>query len=329
MKQILVVEMGGTISAKGVHRFDYKDYTSGIFEGEDFLKQIPELGEMAQITFSTFSKISSTKVKPENWIFLRQFLLDKLSTNYYDGIVISHGTSTLEETAYFLHLTMPVKVPIVFVGAQRPFTSVSTDAPLNLINAIRVASSKGARGKGVLVVLNNEINSAREATKGDTYRLNSFHSYYHGYLGLVDTDETVQFYRKPTRLHTFNSSFSELSIKTLPKVEIVYSYAGADNFLIDSIIESGNYAGIVVAGIGAGLFTPEQIDSLQKAIDKGLFVGRSSRGGSGRVVDIKPYKSYSFINTDDLSPQKARILLMLSLLKYNCVEKIQHVFNTH
>lgn len=330
LKHIHVIEMGGTISAKGLHRLDYKDYTSGIFQKNDFMEQIPELKSIAKLTFSTFSNISSTKITAQHWIKLRNLMIKKLHEDkVIDGFVISHGTSTLEETAYFLHLTIPTEKPIVFVGAQRPFTALSSDAHLNLIQAIRVASSDKAIGKGVLVVLNDEIHSAREVTKGSTYRLDTFHSNTHGNLGIVDTDHTVQFYRQPTRKHTIHSEFSQLKIEELPEVEIVYSYAGANGLLIDSIVQSGKYRGIVVAGTGAGLVSPEQLISLNKAAKEGLFVVRSSRVGNGRVINIKPYEPYPFISGDDLLPQKARILLMLSLLKYDNINDIQQLFHTH
>src|SRR5699024_10926803 len=144
----------------------------------------------------------------KHWIQLRKIIIDTLAENDVDGFVISHGTSTLEETAYFLHLTVSTDKPIVFVGAQRPFTALSSDASLNLIQAVRVAANDAAINKGVLVVLNDEISSAREVTKQSTYRLDTFQSNKHGFLGVVDTDGTVQIYRQPLRKHTIHSEFS-------------------------------------------------------------------------------------------------------------------------
>src|SRR5699024_6615377 len=233
MKHIHVIELGGTISARGRDRLDLKDYTSGIFHKSDFLQQIPELKDIASLSFTTFSKISSTKITSEHWLTLRKIIIDQLSHHNVDGFVISHGTSTLEETAYFLHLTVPTDKPIVFVGAQRPFTALSSDAPLNLVQAVRVAASDEAVGKGVLVVLNDEISSASEVTKQNTYRLDTFQSNNHGFLGVVDTDHTIQFYRQPTRMHTIHSEFSKLNFTTVPEVDIIYSYAGASGILVD------------------------------------------------------------------------------------------------
>lgn len=329
MKNIHIIEMGGTISARGTDRLDYKDYVSGELGGKDFLKEIPELFDIANISFTVYSDISSTKITTDDWNTLRQKVIELAKQPTVDGIVITHGTSTLEETAYFLHLTVPTEKPIVFVGAQRPFTALSSDAQLNLVQAVRVAASNDACHKGVLVVLNDQINCAREATKTNTYRLDTFQSGSHGLLGIIDADHTVQFYRQPLRTHTYRSEFALFDYHTLPHVEIVYSYAGANGFLIKQIVENGTYKGIVAAGTGAGLLTPSELVALEKATEKGLFIVRSSRGGGGRVVNINSYAKYPFISADDLSPQKARILLMLSLLKYDNPKKIQHIFHTY
>src|SRR5699024_5635500 len=329
VKRIKVIEMGGTISADGVDRLDLKDYESGIYTGEDYIKAIPELNEIADVSFESFLKVSSTKINAAHWVQLRNKATKCLCEEEYDGIVITHGTNTLEESAYFLHLTVPSEKPIVFVGAQRPFTALSTDAHLNLLQAVRVAASDEARGRGVLVLLNDEISSARDVTKTNTYRLEAFQSGQFGYLGYADTDKQIHFYRQPTRKHTIHSEFSNLEMTHLKNVEIVYSYAGATGHVIDHIANSGNYSGIVTAGTGAGLMSPGELEALQKATEKGLFVVRSSRVGNGRVVPIKPYEKYDFISGDNLLPQKARILLMLSLLKYNKTDEIQKVFNEY
>lgn len=329
MKNIKIIEMGGTISAEGLHRLDLKDYTSGIYSSNHFMQTLPELNEFANVSFEIFSTISSTKICTEHWIQLRKLVCDLAESVDCDGIVISHGTSTLEETAFFLHLTVPTDKPIVFVGAQRPYSALSSDAQLNFIQAVQVAACDEAHGKGVLIVLNNTISSARDASKTSTYRLETFQSGVHGFLGVIDADHTVQFYRQPTRKHTLQSEFSALTISNLPAVEIIYSYAGADGFLIEQITNSGLFSGIVVAGTGAGLLTPEQLEATEKAMEKDLFVVRSSRVGNGRVMPIQSYESYPFIHADDLLPQKARILLMVSLCIYNDISAIQHIFNTY
>src|SRR5690625_460472 len=329
MKKIKVIELGGTISGKGTDRLDFKDYKSGVFTGEDFLHSIPELANIANVTFESFLSVSSTSLKSEHWIKLRQKVMTYLIDSDIEGVVITHGTNTLEETAYFLHLTVPTNKPIVFVGAQRPFTAIGTDTHINLLQAIRVAASDKATGKGVLVVLNDEISSAREVTKTNTYRLEAFQSGQLGYLGFIDPDKKVQFYREPTRQHTIQSEFATLDLKELANVEIIYSYAGATGHLIEHVTNSAAYAGIVTAGTGAGLVSPNELTALKSAREKGLFIVRSSRVGNGRVVPIEPYREFDFIHGDNLLPQKARILLMVSLLKYKDTAALQHVFNTY
>jgi len=329
MKKIRVIEMGGTISAKGTDRLDLKDYTSGIYTGDDFSEQIPEINDIADVTFDTFLSVSSTEINASHWVQLRNKVIETFENEAYDGIVISHGTNTLEESAYFLHLTVPSDKPIIFVGAQRPFTALSTDAHYNLLQAIRVAASHEAIGKGVLVVLNDEISSAREVTKTNTYRLEAFQSGQFGYLGFVDPDKKIHFYREPTRKHTIHSEFSEMEIKQLPDVEIIYSYAGATGHLIDYIIESGAYKGIVTAGTGAGLVSPSEKAALEKARQHGIHIVRSSRVGNGRVMGIKGYEADHFIHGDNLLPQKARILLMVSLLKYGATTDLERIFNSY
>jgi len=329
MKKIKVIEMGGTISAQGTDRLDLKDYTSGIYTGDDFSEQIPEINDIADVTFDSFLSISSTEINASHWVQLRNKVIETFEDEAYDGIVISHGTNTLEESAYFLHLTVPNDKPIIFVGAQRPFTALSTDAHYNLLQAIRVAASNEAIGKGVLVVLNDEISSAREVTKTNTYRLEAFQSGQFGYLGFVDPDKKIHCYREPTRKHTIHSEFSEMEIKQLPDVEIIYSYAGATGHLIDYIIESGAYKGIVTAGTGAGLVSPSEKAALEKARQHGIHIVRSSRVGNGRVMGIKGYEAEHFIHGDNLLPQKARILLMVSLLKYEATADLERIFNSY
>lgn len=329
MKKIKIIEMGGTISAKGINRLDRQDYISGNYNGEDYLNDLPELEQLANIDFFEFSKVSSTEINQSHWLKLRSLIVYFLNKQDYDGVVITHGTSTLEETAYFLHLTLPTSKPVVLVGAQRPYTALSTDAGLNLINAIKVACDENSHDLGVLVVLNNEINCAREVSKTHTYQVQAFSSSDFGLLGTVEPDHSVQYYRKPIRLHTMQSNFSNIMITELPEVAIVYSYAGAKGDIINSLIDAGNYKGIIIAGTGAGLMSPLEKEALSKAQNAGCFIVRSSHVGHGRVTETLNFSDSNFIAGDNLSPQKARILLMISLLKYETVKDIQQVFYSH
>lgn len=329
MKKIKVIELGGTISAVGLDRLDLKDYTSGHFTGDHYLKDIPEMKDIANVSFESFLRISSTAINSEHWLQLRKKVMADLVDGDLDGLVITHGTNTLEETAYFLHLTIPTTKPIVLVGAQRPYTALSTDAHYNLLQAIRIAASEEAKGLGVLVALNDEISSAREATKTNTYRLEAFQSGQLGFLGYVDPDKKIHFYRQPTKKHTVHSEFAYEIINYLPEVEIIYSYAGASGHLIDAVVANENYQGIVTAGTGAGLIAPNELTALTRATEKGLVVVRSSRVGNGRVMGVAPYKDEAFITADNLLPQKARILLMLALTKYKDPKQMQDIFDTY
>lgn len=321
--------MGGTISAQGTSRVDLKDYVSGQLTGDDFLQHIPELHSIANIDVKQIDKVSSTAINEQHWGTLQREITQALTDEAYDGVVITHGTNTLEETAYFLHVTVPTQKPIVMVGAQRPFTAMSSDAQMNLFHAFRVAVHPDAYGKGVVVVANDEISCAREVTKTNTYRLETFQSGQFGYLGFIDPDDTVQFYRTPTRIHTYQSKFAHKSYDNMPRVGIIYSYAGATGDLIQLATESNLYDGIVMAGTGAGRCSPHEDEALAEAANKGVVIVRSSRVGNGRVVGIDHFNQYPVVCADNLQPQKARILLMLAMTTTNNITDIQTIFDTY
>lgn len=318
MKNIVVIEMGGTISAHGEHRLDCTDYISGRYDGIDFIAAVPELTHVANVRFESFLRVSSTAITSADWLRLRARVMELFTSDDCDAIVITHGTNTIEETAYFLHLTVPSEKTIVVLGAQRPFTALSTDAHMNLLNGVRVATADNATGRGVLVVLNNQISCARDVSKTNTYHLETFQNGMFGFLGFVDADGSVVFYRDTVRKHTVASAFASLDVEldSLPEVAITYSYAGADGLMIDAVSKSGRYAGIVTAGTGAGLVAPLELEALERAVDDGLVVVRSSRVGNGRVVPIVPYDGKGFLCADNLLPQKARVLLMVALSLY-------------
>ncbi|MBU5467282.1 asparaginase [Virgibacillus sp. MSJ-26] len=329
MKKIIIIHLGGTISAQGKNRLDLKDYQSGKVSGDEFFSSLPEIQSLADIKMYELDGVSSTNINIKHWMKLKRLIETYLNENQYDGVVITHGTSTLEETAYFLHLKINCKKPIVLVGAQRPFSALSSDAPLNLIQAVKVAVHEASENKGVLIVSNDRIYSARDVTKTDTYRLDTFQSTDLGCLGYIETDDTVQYYREPLRRHTIHSELTDVSLNKVPLIEIVYSYAGATGTVIDMVTQSKNYQGIILAGTGAGRFSNLEEEALSRAIDEGLFIVRSSRGGNGRVVDIDAFSHLNLITGDNLTPQKARILLMLALLKYDSLKDIQKAFDEY
>ncbi|HEY4600275.1 MAG TPA: asparaginase [Cerasibacillus sp.] len=326
MKKIALFSMGGTISAKGKNRLDLKDYTSGKITGEELLDSLPEINQIAEVHPVQIDNISSTNLKEAHWLILQREVNRYLNELDFDGAVITQGTSTLEETAYYLHLTLATDKPVVLVGAQRPSSALSTDAPLNFLNAVRVATHEQSKGRGVLVVANDQISCARDVTKVNTYRVETFQSGELGHLGWVNPNGTVEFYREPTRKHTVHSIFTQLEMNQLPRIAIVYSYAGADGDLIDYISSTDSYDGLVIAGVGAGRFSRVEERAIRHAIEKGLHVVRSSRGGQGSVVDIAAYEGLRTIAGDNLTPQKARILLMLALCMTEDYMEIQRYF---
>lgn len=323
---IRVLSTGGTIAGKGATSTSLTQYKSGSIGGEELVKAVPEIASIANVKVEQISNVNSANVTFEIWLTLarriNQIFAEEPQTA---GIVITHGTNTMEETAYFLNLTVKHDRPVVLVGSMRPATAMSADGPLNLYNAVRVASSPEARGKGVLVVLNDEINAARDVTKTNTQRVETFHSQDLGYLGYVDGDK-VSFYRAPTKRHTARSEFDVTSLKELPSVEILYSYVQPSTVMIQAVLASGA-KGIVMAGTGMGLVTTAEKEALAKA--KGTVVVRSNRTGSGRVSPRDDYDAMGMVPADTLNPQKARILLMLALTKTTDLKEIRRIFDEY
>src|SRR5262249_25604889 len=235
------------------------------------------------------------------------------------GFVIPHGTATLEETAFFLNMTLGVAQPVVLVGAQRPASALGTDAGMNLVSALRVAGSSEARGKGVLAVLNDEIHAARGGIK-------TFRSFDFGALGHIDGDG-VHFYRSLSRKHMPDTQFAALDLGVLPRVEIVYSYAGADGALIDAAVAAGA-RGIVSAGFAPGSPTPDQRSAFESAAKSGIIVVQCSRA-TGRVAPRRRLRESGIVAGEDFSAQKARILLMLALMTTPDVTQIQRIFQIY
>lgn len=329
MKKVKILSTGGTISAHHSNRIDFRNYKSGHYTGKYIVDQIPEIRDFADVDIEQLTNLSSTLINSDHWLQLKERIEKYVNEEGYDGVVITHGTNTLEETAYFLHVTLHTDKPIVLTGAQRPLSGLSSDAHINLLNAVKVASSDASYGKGVLVVLNDQISSARGVSKTNTYRLETFQSGEMGFLGTVDPDHTIQYYQQPIRRHTIESEFSTIEIEQLPEVEIVYSFAGSNGNIIRSLINSGDVKGIVVAGTGAGRCSYEEERALAEADEKGIKIIMSSRYGNGRVVPLEKYNYLNAITADNLSPHKARILLMVALMKYNDRQSLQEVFHRY
>src|SRR5208337_1187142 len=229
-----------------------------------------------------YRNIPSTAIDFSDWKALT-LLCERLVAEHVDlaGIVIGHGTATLEETAYFLNLSLKTSVPVVLVGAQRPSSALSSDAGMNLVNAVRVAATPAARGMGVLVVLNDEIHAAREVTKTSTMRLQTFRTPDFGVLGHADGD-AVAFYRRPLRRHAPDTIFEVCSIDALPRVDIAYSYAGGDGVAVRAFVAAGA-RGLIAAGFAPGFGPPAEVEALTEAAAQGIVVVQSTRAGSGRT----------------------------------------------
>lgn len=309
--RVVILGTGGTIQSKGATRMTRNDYTEGRVPVAELVAALPELAKLAQIEASEFTNIGSPSMTPEVWKSLAENINSLAADPATAGFVVTHGTNTLEETAFFLTLTVRTDKPVVLVGAQRPSTSISADGPLNLYNAVRVALEPSARGKGVLICMNQQINSARDGTKTSAYKVEAFQTRDLGLLGVVDPDK-VAFFRAPTRRHTVSSEFDVATIKSFPRVDVVDSYAAAPGDLIDYLVSAGAQ-GIVLAGHGAGGASPEQTKAFKSATEKGVAVTAATRTGSGRVIESKRMKANGIVAADNLLPHKARILLMLAL----------------
>jgi len=330
LPRIAVIGTGGTISSLGASSLDVLDYPDfgQKLSCEALLDRFPETRLVADPIALTFRQVGSTEIGPNEWIELRTTIHRIAGDDpAVAGFVIPHGTATLEETAFFLNLTLAVAQPVVLVGAQRPASALGSDAGMNLVNALRVAGSPEARGKGVLVVLNDEIHAARDVVKTSTYRLQTFRSFDFGALGHVDGDG-VHFYRSPSRKHMPDTQFAASNLGALPRVEIVYSYAGADGALVDAAVAAGA-RGIVSAGFAPGSPTPHQRTAFERAAKSGVVVVQCSRAASGRVAPRRRLRESGIVAGEDLSPQKARILLMLALSTTSEIAAIQQAFSTY
>jgi L-asparaginase len=329
---VWVLSTGGTISGKGASSTSLTEYSSGAFLGEELVAAVPEIKQVAGVRAEQITNVRSSDLTFENWLTLAKRIDEIFATDpKVAGVVVTHGTNTMEETAYFLNLTVKHDRPVVLVGAQRPPTAISADGPLNLLSAIRVATTPQARGKGVLIVMNDEISAARDVTKTNTYRVETFRAPELGYLGYVDGDK-VTFYRASTKRHTASSEFDIRHISRLPSVEIVYSYIQPSRVMIEALLASG-VRGIVFAGTGAGLISSFEKEALKpvlsSATDSRPVLVRSNRTGNGRVVAREEYDAMGMIPADNLNPQKARVLLMLALTKTKDLGEIRRMFSEY
>jgi L-asparaginase len=329
-KKIAFIGTGGTIASIGVGPLDTVNYGANgrMMQADAILEKFPEVQLVADVVAVPYRNVPSPQIAWTEWQQL-VLLCDKVVAEdpAIAGIVIGHGTASLEETAFFLSLTAKVPVPIVVVGSQRPASALSTDAGLNLVNAVRVAASEEARGLGALVLLNDEIQAAREVTKTSTGRMQTFRSADFGVLGHADGDR-LAWYRRPLRKLAPDTEFDIRRLAELPRVDVAYSYAGADGTAVRAFTAAGA-KGIVVAGFAPGFVTPGDAAALAEARAAGVVVVQSTRAGSGRVFPTTKLGEVGFIPADNLTPQKARILLALALTVSSDPAEITRIFATY
>ncbi|HEV3008710.1 MAG TPA: asparaginase [Burkholderiales bacterium] len=315
---VKVVATGGTIA----------NTPSGRLHAGEVADAIPALKKVARLEVEEVIRVGSSSITVENWLTLARRINEIfVAEPEVKAIVVTHGSNTVEETAYFLSLTVKSDKPVVLTAAQRQFSTLSSDSPKNFLQAVRVAASDEARGKGALVVTNDLINAARDVTKNITYRVDTYDSKDLGALGFVDEDR-VTFYRAPIRRHTTATPFDVSRLQKLPRVDIVYTYAGADGALIDAA--AANQAeGVVIAGFPTGSGTPAMDQAMKRVAAKGIAVVMTNRGGTGRVTDTRAAEARPLVFGDTLTPQKARILLMLALTTTKDPAQLQRIFQTY
>jgi L-asparaginase len=326
LPNIKILATGGTIAGAAAVNTETVSYKSAVFPVDTLINNVPELKKIANVSGEQISQIGSQDMNNEIWLKLAKRINQLLATNDVDGIVITHGTDTMEETAYFLNLVVKSDKPVVLVGSMRPATAMSADGPLNLYNAAIVAGSKDARGKGVLVAMDDTIFAGRDVTKTNTFKTDTFRSPELGALGYVQGGKAI-FYKLPARKHTTQTPFDVSGLTELPRVDILFGYANASRLYVDTAAKAG-VKGIVSAGVGDGSLYHEVEDGLIAAQKQGLVIVRSSRVGYGIVArngEVDDDKD-NFVVSDNLNPQKARVLLMLALTKTSDPKEIQNIF---
>jgi L-asparaginase len=325
---IVVLATGGTIA--GAAATDVQaGYTSGQVGVQQLLAAVPQTKKLATLRGEQISNIGSQDMNDEVWLKLANRVNELTAMADVNGVVITHGTDTIEETAYFLNLVVKSKKPVVLTAAMRPSTALSADGPLNFYNAVAVAANPGAAGRGVLVVINDWIHGASSLTKTSTTAVQTFLSPLSGLIGTVAYGD-VDFHRMPIGKHTVESEFSIAKVTALPRVDIILAYENMDGALIDAAVAAGA-KGLVIAGVGNGNMTASAVAALAAQAKKGIVCVRASRVATGRVernVELDDNK-LGLVASIGLNPQKARVLLRLALTRTTDVKQIQRFFDEY
>jgi L-asparaginase len=328
LPNLVILATGGTI-AGAASTGTQASYTSGAVTIDAMLAAVPGIRDLANIKGEQISNVGSQDITIDIMLTLAKRINVLLAQNDVDGIVVTHGTDTMEETAYFLNLVVKSEKPVVLVGSMRPSTAVSADGPLNLYEGVAVASDPNARSRGVLVVMNDWIHAAHSLTKTSTTAVQTFMSPLRGLVGVSSYGKN-DFYNTPSWKNTVTSEFDISGVSKLPRVDILYAYVDMSPDLIDASVANGA-KGIVIAGVGNGNMNKAALDTARRAAAKGVVVVRSSRvatGSVGRNVEVND-DEMNFVASDELNPQKARILLMLALLKSRSTSELQNLFYSY
>jgi L-asparaginase len=328
LPNVVILATGGTIAGAAATRTQAA-YTSGAVTIDAMLAAVPGIKDLANIKGEQISNVGSQDMTMDIMLTLAKGINALLAQKEVDGIVITHGTDTMEETAFFLNLVVKSEKPVVMVGSMRPSTAVSADGPLNLFDAVGVAVDHNSAGRGVLVVMNDWIHGAHSLTKTSTTAIQTFMSPLRGLVG-VSTYGKNDFYNSPRWKHTTASEFDISNVTKLPRMDILYAYADMAPDLIDASVANGA-KGIVVAGVGNGNMNKASIEAAARAAKKGVVIVRSSRvvtGTVGRNVEVN-HDDLNFVASDELNPRKARILLMMALLKPRTTVEIQNLFHSY
>jgi L-asparaginase len=325
---IVILATGGTIAGSAETQTQ-AEYASGQVGVEVLINAVPQLTDLADVTGEQISNVGSQDMSDAIWLKLATRINELAKSPDVDGIVITHGTDTIEETGYFLSLVVKTDKPVVMTASMRPSTALSADGPLNIFNAVAVAADPEAKGRGVLVVANDDIHGARSITKTNATDVQTFMSPERGLMG-VSLYGINRWFRYPYTLHTTKSEFSIEGVKSLPRVDVIYITADVSPDLIDCAVANGAKA-LVTAGVGNGNMTGPALEAVKRAVKKGVVVVRATRvpsGSVGRNVEVKD-DEVGTVTSGELSPAKARVLLKLALLKTSDASKIQDYFDRY
>jgi L-asparaginase/glutamin-(asparagin-)ase len=329
LPNVMILATGGTIAGTGASSTTTVGYTAATVGVQQLINAVPEVSKVANVTGEQVFQIASESMTNEHWLTLGKRVNALLSQNNVDGIVITHGTDTLEETAYFLNLVVKSRKPVVLVGAMRPSTALSADGPINLYNAVLLAGSQEAIGKGVMVAMGDQIHGARDVTKTNTSTPDAFKTTELGMLGYMQGNKPF-FYRASLRKHTVDTEFDISNLTALPQVDIVYGYANMNTVALDAFMAAGA-KGIIHAGTGDGSVAAKVKPGLINARKNGVIIVRASRVGQGIVARNGEANDdeLDLVVSDTLNAQKARILLMLAMTKTSITKDIQRIFYTY